>query len=124
MVWGTDSIQKLRSRHIKRLSIATNFVLNIARQVNENSPLWPTVKPRKLANECRPSIISRENKLLLFHKVLPSFSMSLLKTQILYHTLTNLLKRSYVKCSYYNNNKRAIKPQKVEHEGTSHMEES
>lgn len=37
LVWGTYSIQKLRSRHVKHLSIAANFALNMARQVNRNS---------------------------------------------------------------------------------------
>lgn len=39
LVWGTQSIQKLRSRHIKCLSIATDFALYMAKQVNRNNHL-------------------------------------------------------------------------------------
>ena len=48
-VWGTYSTGKLRSKHVKRLSIATNFALHMAKQVHRNSHLQPTRKPRKLA---------------------------------------------------------------------------
>ena len=39
LVWGTQSIQKLRSRHIKYLSIATDCALYMAKQVNRNNHL-------------------------------------------------------------------------------------
>lgn len=50
LVWGTCSpLQKLKSRHVTRLSIVTNFALNMARQVNRKSCLEPTTEPRKPA---------------------------------------------------------------------------